>query len=73
MPTNNQINDAADRIAFSVINDQTGGNPKDEYLGALKELAKACALLTSISKDEREQGKTLVRRWKNGNRFNPPT
>lgn len=32
-------------------------------------LSLACALLTSTSKDEREKGKQMVRRWKNGNSF----
>lgn len=36
---------------------------------AINLLATACALLTSTSKEEREQGKTMVRRWKNGNSF----
>lgn len=39
------------------------------YESAACALATACALLTSTSKAEREEGKTMVRRWKNGNSF----
>lgn len=36
------------------------------HLSAIGQLAKACALLTSTSKEERELGKGMVRKWKNG-------
>ena len=36
---------------------------------ALDRLAEACALLTSQSKDEREKGKAIVRRWKHSNSY----
>jgi hypothetical protein len=55
----------AEAIARNAIIEQTGGDPRTEYLAACQALAKACALLTSTSKDEREQGKQMVRQWKN--------
>lgn len=36
---------------------------------AAGQLARACALLTSQVKAEREEGKAMVRRWKHGNTF----
>lgn len=63
------IDEKAEAIARNAIIEQDGGDPKAEYLAAALALAKACSLLTSTSKDEREQGKTMVRRWKNGNSF----
>lgn len=39
------------------------------HLAAVGLVSLACALLTSTSNEEREQGKTMVRRWKNGNAF----
>lgn len=59
----------ADAIARNAIIDQDGGDPRKEYLAACRDMAKACALLTSTVKAEREEGKAMVRRWKNGNSF----
>lgn len=65
------INDKAETIAQSALD--SNQNPQLSEAGrcyaACLDLAKACALLTSTSKDEREQGKTMVRRWKSGNSF----
>lgn len=63
------IDEKAKNIARNAIIDQDGGDPRKEYLSAALELAKACALLTSTVKAERAEGKTMVRRWKNGNSF----
>lgn len=41
----------------------------EALLEAIRLLSKACATLTSSVKAEREIGKTMVRRWKNGNSF----
>ena len=41
----------------------------DCLLTVAETFATALALLTSTSKEKREQGKTMVRRWKNGNSF----
>lgn len=65
------IDDKATAIEKAAIQDAYEFNKRAElaHLSAIGQLAKACALLTSTSKDEREQGKTMVRRWKNGNTF----
>lgn len=63
------IEEKANDIARNVIIEQEGGDARKEYLAACLHLAKACALLTSTIKAEREEGKTMVRRWKNGNKF----
>ena len=44
-------------------------DPHSANRAAIEMLSTACALLTSTSKEEREKGKQMVRRWKNGNSF----
>ena len=65
------INDKAERIEKSALADAYALNARAEiaHLSAVGQLSLACALLTSTSKDERERGKTMVRRWKAGNTF----
>lgn len=59
--------DKADVITEAVILEKSLPNntPGQAYYNAICDLALACALLTSTSKDEREQGKQMVRQWKN--------
>lgn len=59
----------AEDIVAGCLAEHQGTNPTDNALGVAQSLATALALLTSTSKDEREQGKTMVRRWKHGNSF----
>jgi len=65
------IDDKAIAIEKSALADayELNKRPDIAHLSAVGALAKACALLTSTSKAEREEGKTMVRRWKNGNSF----
>lgn len=65
------IDDKATAIEKAAIAEayKLNTQPTIAHLSAVSQLAKACALLTSTSKEEREQGKTMVRRWKNGNSF----
>lgn len=63
------INEKAETITRNAIIEQQGRDPRKEYLAVCLDLAKACALLTSTSKEEREKGKQMVRRWKTGNSF----
>lgn len=59
----------AEDIVAGYLAEHQSTNSTDNALSVAQSLATACALLTSTSKDEREQGKTMVRRWKNGNSF----
>lgn len=63
------INDKAETIAQSALdsNQDSRLSEAGKCYAACLDLAKVCALLTSTSKDEREQGKTMVRRWKQAN------
>lgn len=53
------MNDKTSKIIKSMEN-----NPN-----AINDLAKACALLTSTIKTERETGKKMVREWKNNTTY----
>lgn len=66
-----KIEDKADAITEAVIieNTRPDNTPGQAYYAAICELAKACALLTSTSKAEREQGKLMVRQWRHGANF----
>lgn len=65
------IDDKATAIEKAVIAEAYELNKRAEiaHLSAVGQLAKACALLTSTSKAEREQGKLLVRQWRHGANF----
>lgn len=71
MTTSNEIHDKAETIAESAIkaNKREDLSTAGIRYAACLDLAMACALLTSTSKDEREKGKQMARRWKNGNSF----
>lgn len=63
--------DKAETIAASALskNQHPALSDNGRLYAACLDLAMACALLTSTVKAEREQGKTMVRQWKNGNSF----
>lgn len=65
------IDEKADAIRASVmkIAQELNANPIAASGAAVGMLASACALLTSTSKEEREEGKRRVRQWKHGLTF----
>ena len=66
-----KIEDKADAITRAVIIDNSGPDKTagQANYAAICALATACALLTSTSKAEREQGKLMVRQWRHGANF----
>lgn len=65
MTISNEIHAKACAIERSALEDSYNS---PEHMASYW-LSLACALLTSTSKEEREKGKQMVRRWKNGNSF----
>lgn len=61
----------AEAIETNVIlkHTQPNNTPAQAYFAGLCELALACALLTSTSKEERERGKLMVRQLRHGSTF----
>ena len=59
----------AEAITASVIDKHRKPDGEIYFFGAVCELANACALLTSTSKEERERGKQIVRELRHGTNF----
>jgi hypothetical protein len=57
------------RKGVMAIAQELNGNQIAASGAAVGMLATACALLTSTSKEEREEGKRRVRQWRSGNAF----